>query len=154
MAFPTEGGALYQKFIAPPFSIIDTMNVHWRKRVRVWNDATGIDGGSGRDSDLLGLSRLGGKGTSHFDPVLTEVLLQWYAPRPQKRTVVVLDPFAGGPTRGVVAAYMGFRYFGIDLRTEQVEANRADVGILQLLQRAFHPLSSVQASLHSNGAGS
>lgn len=59
-------------------------------------------------------------GTSIFDPVLTEALYRWFSPPGG----LVLDPFAGGSVRGVVAAKLGRRYVGIDLRPEQVEANR------------------------------
>jgi 23S rRNA G2445 N2-methylase RlmL len=38
---------------------------------------------------------------------------------------LVLDPFAGGSVRGIVAAKCGRRYIGIDLSRRQVEANRA-----------------------------
>lgn len=37
----------------------------------------------------------------------------------------VLDPFAGGSVRGIVASKLGRRYVGIDLRAEQIEANEA-----------------------------
>lgn len=59
-------------------------------------------------------------GTSIFDPVLCEVAYRWFSPP----TGLVLDPFAGGSVRGVVAAKLGRQYVGIDLRAEQVEANR------------------------------
>jgi DNA modification methylase len=36
----------------------------------------------------------------------------------------VLDPFAGGSVRGVVASKLGRQYVGVDLRAEQIEANR------------------------------
>jgi hypothetical protein len=36
---------------------------------------------------------------------------------------LVLDPFAGGSVRGVVAAKLGRRYVGVDLRREQCTAN-------------------------------
>ena len=36
----------------------------------------------------------------------------------------ILDPFAGGSVRGIVAAKLGFEYLGNDLCKEQVEANR------------------------------
>ena len=36
----------------------------------------------------------------------------------------ILDPFAGGSVRGIVAAKLGFEYLGNDLRNEQIEANR------------------------------
>jgi len=35
----------------------------------------------------------------------------------------VLDPFAGGSVRGIVASEMGYRYWGCDLWQEQIDAN-------------------------------
>jgi len=58
-------------------------------------------------------------GTSIFDPVLCELAYRWFCP-PGGR---VLDPFAGGSVRGIVAAMLGRRYTGIDLRAEQIVAN-------------------------------
>lgn len=60
-----------------------------------------------------------GSGTSIFDPVLCELMYRWFCPP----TGVVLDPFAGGSVRGIVAAIWGRGYVGIDLRPEQVAAN-------------------------------
>lgn len=59
-------------------------------------------------------------GTSIFDPVLTELCYRWFCPPGGQ----ILDPFSGGSVRGVVASVLGRRYTGIDLRAEQVEANR------------------------------
>ena len=36
----------------------------------------------------------------------------------------MLDPFAGGSVRGLVAEYLGYTYTGIELRQEQVEENQ------------------------------
>lgn len=36
----------------------------------------------------------------------------------------ILDPFAGGSVRGIVANYLGYHYTGIDIRQEQVDSNR------------------------------
>ncbi len=58
-------------------------------------------------------------GTSIFDPVLCELVYRWFCPS----TGVVLDPFAGGSVRGVVASKVGRAYVGVDLRAEQVAAN-------------------------------
>ncbi len=60
-------------------------------------------------------------GTSIFDPVLCELAYRWFCPP----NGVVLDPFAGGSVRGIVASKLGRQYVGIDLRQEQVAANRA-----------------------------
>ena len=59
-------------------------------------------------------------GTSVFDPVLCELDYAWFSAPGD----AILDPFAGGSVRGVVAERMGRRYTGIELRPEQVEANR------------------------------
>lgn len=57
--------------------------------------------------------------TSIFDPVLCELAYRWFSPLGG----LVLDPFAGGSVRGLVAAVLGRDYVGIDLREEQVKAN-------------------------------
>lgn len=58
-------------------------------------------------------------GTSIFDPVLTEIAYKWFCTPGGS----ILDPFSGGSTRGVVAEYLRFKYTGIELRKEQLEAN-------------------------------
>ncbi len=58
-------------------------------------------------------------GTSVFDPVLTELAYRWFSPP----TGAVLDPFAGGSVRGIVAAMLGRSYTGIDLSAPQIAAN-------------------------------
>lgn len=63
-------------------------------------------------------------GTSIFDPVLCELAYRWFCP-PAGR---ILDPFAGGSVRGIVAAKLGRHYTGIDLRPEQVAANEEQAG--------------------------
>lgn len=63
---------------------------------------------------------LGATGTSIFDPVLAEISYRWYCP-PNGR---ILDPFAGGSVRGIVAAKLGYSYVGVDLSGRQLEANR------------------------------
>jgi hypothetical protein len=60
-------------------------------------------------------------GTSIFDPVLCELVYRWFCPPGG----VVLDPFAGGSVRGIVAGMTGRQYVGVDLRQEQLDANDA-----------------------------
>lgn len=67
-----------------------------------------------------GAANLSTTGTSVFDPVLAELAYRWFAP-PGGR---VLDPFAGGSVRGIVAARLGYRYLGVDLSERQLDANR------------------------------
>lgn len=65
-------------------------------------------------------------GTSIFDPVLTELVYRWFCPPGG----VVLDPFAGGSVRGIVACKLGRQYVGVDLSERQVEANRRQAEVL------------------------
>lgn len=67
-----------------------------------------------------GQDEAAGSGTSIFDPVLCEVAYRWFSPPGG----TVLDPFAGGSVRGIVAAKTGRQYVGCELRGEQVAANR------------------------------
>jgi len=59
-------------------------------------------------------------GTSIFDPVLCELAYRWFCPPDG----LILDPFAGGSVRGIVAAKLGRKYIGVDLSERQIEANR------------------------------
>lgn len=60
-----------------------------------------------------------GTGTSIFDPTLCEIIYRWFCPPGG----MIVDPFAGGSVRGIVAALSGFRYWGCDLSAAQVAAN-------------------------------
>jgi hypothetical protein len=78
-----------------------------------------------RDADNLDpvsqqILEVAATGTSIFDPVLCELAYRWFCPPGG----LVLDPFAGGSVRGIVAAKCGRRYVGIDLSRRQVDANR------------------------------
>lgn len=116
-------GILRNKFIENPFSVLDTKSGSWNHRVKLWKDL-GIKSEVGRkavaihmssDKDTHNLENY----TSIFDPALCEVLYRWFCPEGG----VILDPFAGGSVRGIVANYLGYHYTGIDIRAEQVESN-------------------------------
>ena len=66
-----------------------------------------------------GQSTMSETGTSIFDPVLCETQYLWFT----KTGDSIIDPFAGGSVRGIVAVEMGRKYTGIDLRQEQIDAN-------------------------------
>ena len=51
---------------------------------------------------------------------MCEVLYHWFCPEKGD----ILDPFAGGSVRGIVANYLGYKYTGIDIRQEQIDSNR------------------------------
>lgn len=125
-----ESGSMVKNFGAPPFSILDTRQGYWQEKRKEWLDL-GIKSELGRDDDLLGkglneLAQATGanvSGTSVFDPYLCEILYRWFAPE----NAEVLDPFAGGSVRGILASKLGNKYTGIELRKQQVDANRKQV---------------------------
>ena len=72
-----------------------------------------------------GRSTMSETGTSIFDPVLCETQYLWFS----KADDHIIDPFAGGSVRGIVAVELGRHYTGIDLRQEQIDANIANAEI-------------------------
>lgn len=113
---------LNETFLVNPFSVINTMSGDWQNRKNMWLDK-GIKSEVGRDEALVLASSMNVgnlKGTSIFDPVLCEVGYRWFSPG---EGGLIFDPFAGGSVRGIVAEQLGFKYTGIDLRSEQIEAN-------------------------------
>jgi hypothetical protein len=77
--------------------------------------------GAASDQDFAGQEMTArGGGTSIFDPVLCELMYRWFTPA----NGLILDPFAGGSVRGIVASLLGRRYVGIDLSADQVTANQ------------------------------
>ncbi len=81
---------------------------------------------SGEIDETSGKILAAGSGTSIFDPVLCEIAYRWFSPVGG----LILDPFAGGSVRGIVASKMGRAYIGHELRQEQVDANRIQGGEL------------------------
>jgi hypothetical protein len=155
---PGREASLADRFVLPPFSILNTTRGWWRSRRAAWL-ALGIqselgrgDGGQGparafaedlmkaegsgaryaadRRSNLTGAAHLPAyadfgtarvaPGTSIFDPVLCELAYRWWCPPGG----VILDPFAGGSVRGIVAGWLDHPYVGVDLSSTQVAANR------------------------------
>jgi DNA modification methylase len=108
-------------FVVPPISVLDIRQKYWKDRRKLWLES-GIQSELGRNNNLLGLSVLlqkKQKATSIFDPVLCEIMYRWFS----KDNDIIFDPFAGGSVRGIVASNLKRNYFGVDLRSEQVEHN-------------------------------
>jgi 1-aminocyclopropane-1-carboxylate deaminase/D-cysteine desulfhydrase-like pyridoxal-dependent ACC family enzyme/DNA modification methylase len=178
---------LAEKFLVPPFSVLNARSGWWQDRKRAWIDL-GIKSHLGRGGGLLkfsetatistysdkslgtippnekdilnrsgsyknkaaafrdkdGLNKIknltwtgaaaefdhyrvknGEKkgsdqsGTSIFDPVLCEIIYKWFT----AENSLIIDPFAGGSVRGIVASKLQRKYIGVELRAEQIEAN-------------------------------
>jgi len=88
----------------------------------MWLDL-GIESEKGRKEGLTfsenTIISIEGKDTSIFDPVLCEICYKWFCPKKGK----ILDPFAGGSVRGILAGKNGFDYVGIDLNDTQIKEN-------------------------------
>ena len=113
-----------------PASILDTKRGEWRNRVNTWK-SLGLKSELGRSVKVFHMESWfkdkkkpqlynSLKDISIFDPALCEIVYRWLCPAGGK----ILDPFAGGSVRGIVANYLGYNYTGIDIREEQVESNR------------------------------
>jgi hypothetical protein len=136
-----SSGSLSKKFGIPPFSVFNAREGWWQDCKKKWLQL-GIKSELGRDEELVGKksekSAYGKQciGTDHktgqliykesvgntsiFDPVLCELSYCWFCPLGG----TIVDPFAGGSVRGIVASKLGRRYVGHELRIEQVSANR------------------------------
>lgn len=152
---PLKNKKLEERFLIPPFSILDAKSGRWQQRKNWWL-AKGIKSEESREDvklfsksmqpphmyelrnkmtkenngvvpnwgDVIAEAKILGvyvaQTVNIFDPVLCEVVYRWFNIDEGK----ILDPFAGGSVRGIVAAYLGYEYIGNDLRREQIEANR------------------------------
>lgn len=135
---PPSSGPVAARFTFAPFTTLDARSGEWQERKRAWI-SLGIESETGRDDSIVPngthrppehdgcYMRSAGSGASIFDPVLCELVYRWWSPP----SGVVLDPFAGGSVRGIVAGCLGRRYWGGELRPEQVEANRAQADAIR-----------------------
>lgn len=119
-----------QPFHYPATSFLDGKSGVWLDRKREWI-ATGIKSEVGRDVVVYATVDKEywpkfGTETSVFDPVLCELAYTWYCPVGGQ----IVDPFAGGSVRGLVAGALGRRYWGCDLRREQIDANNAQSDLI------------------------
>lgn len=127
---------LRERFVVPPLSVLDQRAGYWQDRKRAWL-GLGIKSEEGRGDHMAYKGQVtlkaiqttgtsadaseddAGTGTSVFDPVTCELAYRWFCPSGGS----VLDPFAGGSVRGIVAAALGRTYTGIDLSARQIAAN-------------------------------
>ena len=133
-AAPPSDSLLGAEFKVPPFSVLNARDGWWQERKRAWL-ALGIRGEAGRRAagqsswNDLAIHRRRAESTGKiancgetatvFDPVLCELVYSWFLPAGGQ----IIDPFAGGSVRGIVAHVLGYKYWGCDLRAEQIEEN-------------------------------
>lgn len=129
----TKTPSLVERYGENPFTVLNTQTGRWQTRKKWWIKQ-GIKSEVGRTATTYNTKewvdkvRSEGKmtgnvlpsNTSIFDPVLCELMYKWFCPDGGH----ILDPFAGGSVRGIVAHTLGYKYSGIDIRQEQVDSNR------------------------------
>jgi len=125
---------LRDKYLVPPFSILDTSVNSWLHRRNEWENMIRNRSDNVRNVSIVkhntpylnaldydegykGLERNGN--TSTFDPFLCEILVKWFS----RKGDCIYDPFAGGHVRGAVSAMLGRDYIGCDVNPIQVQAN-------------------------------
>jgi hypothetical protein len=146
----TGGESLSSRFGVPPFSVLNAREGWWQERKRAWI-SIGIRSELGRAEKLIFSqlvqpvevyqaknayeARVGRvvswdefyannpdvrtqEGTSIFDPVLCELAYRRFCPPGG----LVLDPFAGGSVRGIIASQLWRQYVGIAVRAKQIQA--------------------------------
>lgn len=112
---------LSDRFIVPPFSILDTRKGYWTERKRYWKELIG-DNGESREGTLADQDGMMGginNGVSILDPVLAELSNLWFGINNCK----TFDCFAGDSVFGVVSDAVGNSFTGIELRQEQADLN-------------------------------
>jgi hypothetical protein len=104
-----------------PFSILDTRTKEWKDRKNWWIQTHNIQSELGREeTQSKTIFWESETNVSVFDPFLCELMYDWFCPKDGR----ILDPFAGGSVRGIVASEMGFNYTGIDISHTQIKANK------------------------------
>ena len=120
---------LKERFGWPPFSILNTISWDWQRRKDEWETVI-RSSRVGRDTkrynatptnvfSARGVSAKEPESVSEFDPYLCELMYRWFS----REGDMILDPFAGGCVRGIVASILGREYVGFDLSQKQVDAN-------------------------------
>jgi hypothetical protein len=69
-------------------------------------------------------------------PLVEWILLRYGGPQGGK----VLDAFAGGPPRAVIASLMGYQYHGVEIRQSQIDENLAVLKSLALVDKVTYHL--------------
>lgn len=98
---PEGPGALAERFIVPPFSVLDAQQRYWQEKQARWIPV--------------------------FDPLLCEIVYRWFAPITRGN---ILDPF-GDATRAIVAGCVGYQYTGIEPSRTKIKAYERQASLVQ-----------------------
>jgi hypothetical protein len=117
-----QRGKLTDKFIIPPFTVLDTKQGYWMQRKAMWKEMIG-DNGESREGTLSESQLMGdiNNGVSILDPVMAEIANRWFCTEKGK----TFDCFAGDSVFGYVSDALGNTFTGVELRQEQADLNNA-----------------------------
>lgn len=113
-------GALAEKFIVPPVTILDTRQGDWIARKRVWRQMIQDNADARADAKVSQMSKEINE-VSLLDPVMAELMFTWFSPACENPKV--FDCFAGDTIFGFVSSYLGGAFTGIELRQKQADFN-------------------------------
>lgn len=120
-----EKGSLLDRYIVPPFSILDTRQGYWNERKRLWREKIQDNAEARADATVLQTNISDDfNAVSLLDPVLSEIIVKWYIPKVGDKC---FDVFAGDTVFGFVSSYLGKQFTGIELREEQATFNNQRV---------------------------
>jgi DNA modification methylase len=127
---------LADRFIVPPFTVLDTRQGDWQERKKIWSEYLKEFGESrentlstsGGNNKSIYSNMNGGTGVSLFNPVIAEVMFHWFTPEKSN----IIDPFAGDIRKGAVAGFLKHNFTGIEIRPEQFEINNHQIDRLKL----------------------
>lgn len=99
------------------------------RRIRDWRRLTGETGHSGERTQTMRVDHDSIYTGTHsvFPAPLAEWIILRYGGPPGG---LILDAFAGGPPRAIVAALMGYKYIGFEIRQEQINENLESINNL------------------------
>jgi hypothetical protein len=120
---------LEEKFIVPPFSVLNAREGKWQERKNYWKKLikdTGITRDTGNQTNTryrtvqgFSAARQEENVGSVLDPVLSEIIIKWFGLAKSK----MFDCFSGDTVFGYVSSYLGNEFTGIELRQSQVDFN-------------------------------
>jgi hypothetical protein len=123
---------LQDKFIVPPFSVLNTREGYWQERKSYWNSLIGDNGETRNNIESKVNATVdnwdnkpykGGvireDSISILDAVLAEISNKWFGLENCK----TFDCFAGDTVFGYVSSYLGNQFTGIELRESQANFN-------------------------------
>lgn len=128
--------ALNDRFVVPPFSYLDTRQGYWQDRKNHWKTVIQDVGQARKNAKALQqtlktgdkVMEFDGDGVSLLDPVLAEIMTNWFSFKGAKS----FDVFAGDTIFGFVNSWLENEFTGIELRQEQAEFNQQRVDAFDL----------------------